>query len=116
LGGLPAGDLIADDDEEQEYPVIISERYGLKGKPDALVRTPDGQIIPVERGQMPPYVRIQYADRWFDEPYTPERKRSALQITQRLREARRAGAIKRSHIIAGKCRDCIQRQNCGQPL
>jgi hypothetical protein len=119
LGSLPAGDLIATDNVEQECPVMISERYGLKGKPDALVRTSKGEIVPVERkrtrapkrpydgdliqaiaycilvedqyGQTPPYARIQYADRWFDEPYTPERKQWALQTSQRLREARRAG-------------------------
>jgi CRISPR-associated exonuclease Cas4 len=144
LGGLPDGKLIAADNEEQECPVLVSERYGLKGKPDTLVRTRDGQMIPIERkrarapkrpydgdliqaivycilvedryGQKPPYARIQYADRWFDEPYTPERKRWALQMSQRLREARRAGAVNRSHSIAGKCRNCAQRQNCGQAL
>src|ERR1700722_11724774 len=130
LGGLPAGDLIAADNEEQECPVIVSQRYGLKGKPDALVRTQTGVVIPVERkrtrapnrpydgdliqaiaycilvedqyGQTPPYARIQYADRWFDEPYTPERKQWVLQTSQRLRQARRAGAVNRSHRIPGK--------------
>jgi len=144
LGGLPAGDLVSADNEEQECPVLISHRYGLKGKPDALVRTKTGAMIPIERkrarapkrpydgdliqaiaycvlvedkyGQPPPYARIQYADRWFDVPYTPERKHWALDVSQRLREARRAGAVNRSHGIAGKCRNCVQRQNCGQAL
>ncbi len=80
----------------------MSHRYGLKGKPDALVHTEAGDIIPVERkqgsapgqsydgnliqaavycvlvekiyGKTPPFMRIQYADRWFDEPFTRERK------------------------------------------
>ncbi len=38
LGGLPSGELIASDHEEQDCPVLVSHRYGLKGKPDALVR------------------------------------------------------------------------------
>jgi predicted RecB family nuclease len=144
LGGLPDGQLIAADNEEQECPVIISYRYGLKGKPDALVRTRKGEIIPIERkrtqapkrpydgdlaqaiaygiliedkyGQPPPYVRIQYADRWFDEPYTKERKQWALQTSRRLRDMRRAGAVNRSHRIAAKCRTCTQLQNCGRAL
>jgi hypothetical protein len=98
LGGLPAGDLVSADNEEQECPVLISHRYGLKGKPDALVRTKTGAMIPIGRkrtrapkrpydgdliqaiaycvlvedrhGEPPPYARIQYADRWFDVSYT----------------------------------------------
>jgi hypothetical protein len=114
LGGLPTGELIAADNEEQECPVLISHRYGLKGKPDALVRTKTGAMIPVERKrssapkrgpydsdliqaiaygmlvedqyrQAPPYVRIQHADRWFNEAYTPQRKQWALKASQRLR-------------------------------
>lgn len=82
--------------------VNASERYGLKGKPDALVRTASGDVIPVERKKSrapkrpypgdliqataycvlveetyrrtPPFMRIQYADACFDEPYTPEGK------------------------------------------
>jgi hypothetical protein len=49
LGGLPAGELLAADNEEQECPVLISQRFGLNGKPDALVRTSSAAIIPVER-------------------------------------------------------------------
>jgi hypothetical protein len=90
-GGLPTGDLIYSDAAAQEAPVLISRRYGLKGKPDALVRTASGDVIPVERkksrapkrpypgdmiqataycvlvednyGRTPPFMRIQYADR-----------------------------------------------------
>lgn len=144
LGGLPSGEIIAADHEEQECPVLVSPRHGLKGRPDALVRSVKGTIVPVERkkarapkrvydgdliqgiaycilvedayGQAPPYVRIQYADRWFDEPYTPERKAWALQVSDRLRQARRAGACNRSHRIPPKCRSCGQRANCGQAL
>jgi hypothetical protein len=45
LGGLPAGDLIASD-HDQECQVLISRTYGLKGKPDSLVRTSEGTTIP----------------------------------------------------------------------
>ena len=82
--------------------VLISHRYGLKGKPDALVRTPEGVLIPVERKkarapsrpyeadriqaaaycllveenyrQTPSFMRIHYADRWFDETFTPQHR------------------------------------------
>jgi hypothetical protein len=51
LGGLPAGDLVSADNEEQECPVLISHRCGLKGKPDALVRRKNGAMIPIERNR-----------------------------------------------------------------
>jgi CRISPR-associated exonuclease Cas4 len=145
LGGLPDGELIYNDNAAGDCPVLVSHRYGLKGKPDALVRTDAGDVIPVERkksraprrgpydgdliqatadcilveeetGRTPPFMRIQYADRWFDEPYTPEHKRWALEICARLRQARRAADCQRSHRIAAKCRNCGQRENCGQAL
>ena|ERR1700751_2304037 len=34
-------------------PVLLSHRYGLKGKLDVLVRTPVGALIPVERKNTP---------------------------------------------------------------
>ena len=48
-GGLPAGEVVMADNAPQECPVLVSHRYGLKGKLDALVRAPDGALIPVER-------------------------------------------------------------------
>lgn len=143
-GGLPAGELVFADNTPQGCPVLVSHRYGLKGKPDPLVRTPGGALIPVERkntpaprrpydgdliqlsaycllveenyGQTPPFMRIQYADRWFDEPFTDRHRAWMLQTSERLRQVRRAGACNRSHRIAAKCRGCGQRPNCGQAL
>ncbi len=54
LGGLSTGELISADNEERECPVFISHRFGLKGKPDALVRTNGGAVIPIERKRTSP--------------------------------------------------------------
>lgn len=145
IGGLPDGELVYSDNVAGDCPVLVSHRYGLKGKPDALVRTKSGKLIPVERkktlaprrgpydgdliqatvycilveqetGRMPPFMRIQYADRWFDEPYTPELKRWVLETSTRLRQARRQTDCHRSHLIAAKCRTCGQTQNCVEAL
>jgi CRISPR-associated exonuclease Cas4 len=144
LGGLPKGKMVSADDVSEATIVLISRRYGLKGKPDAIVRTPAGELIPVERkaaraprrpydgdlmqasaycllieeeyGEAPPFMRIQYADRWFDEPYTPSRKEWVLQTCERLRRARCLSDCNRSHNVAAKCRHCGQRQNCDQAL
>jgi CRISPR-associated exonuclease Cas4 len=145
LGGLPDGDLIYADNLPEDCPVLVSHRYGLKGKPDALVRTKSGELIPVERkktrapkhrpydgdliqaaaycvlveeeyGRIPPFMRIQYADRSFDEPYTPRHKQWVQEVSARLRAARSAGACNRSHGVPAKCRHCGQKPNCEQAL
>jgi CRISPR-associated exonuclease Cas4 len=145
IGGLPDGELVYNDSLAGNCPVLVSRRYGLKGKPDAVVRTESGDLIPVERkktlaprrgpydgdlmqaavycilveeesGRTPPFMRIQYADKWFDEPYTPERKRWVLETCARLRQARCQNACHRSHRIAAKCRNCGQRGNCSEAL
>jgi CRISPR/Cas system-associated exonuclease Cas4 (RecB family) len=143
--GLPDGDLIYNDNGTGACPVLVSHRYGLKGKPDALVRTKSGDLIPVEQkktraprrrpydgdliqataycilveekfGRTPPLMRIQYADHWFDEPYTPELKLWVLRTCAKLRQARHAADCPRSHRVAAKCRNCGQRQNCREAL
>ena len=48
-GELPKGQLIYIDDVARDCPVLLSHRYGLKGKPDAVVRATSGELIPVER-------------------------------------------------------------------
>jgi hypothetical protein len=52
LGDLPSGELVSSDHGEEECPLLISLHYGLKGKPDALVRTGDGALVPLN-GNVP---------------------------------------------------------------
>lgn len=46
---VPEGEILYEDISEKRYTskVLISERYGLRGKPDYLIMTKDG-IVPVE--------------------------------------------------------------------
>lgn len=46
---IPDGDVVYQDHESQRVspPTLVSERLGLRGKPDCLIRNADG-IIPVE--------------------------------------------------------------------
>ena len=73
-------------------------------------------LVEEEFGRTPPFMRIQYADGSFDEPYTPERKRWVLEMCTRLRHTRGAAYCRRSHRVVAKCRNCGQRQNCGESL
>lgn len=47
--GIPEGEVVYQDHESQRVspPTLVSERLGLRGKPDCLIRNADG-IIPVE--------------------------------------------------------------------
>ncbi len=47
--GIPDGDVVYQDYESQRVsaPTLVSERLGLRGKPDCLIRNADG-VIPVE--------------------------------------------------------------------
>lgn len=73
MGGHPTGNLIAADNEEQECPVLVSERYGLKGKPDALVRTQTGVVIPIERKRARAAAQSRCSCRLTPAPLPPER-------------------------------------------
>ena len=128
---------------EQPCPVLFSTRYGLKGKPDAILRTPNG-LAPIERkhsraprrphdsdviqaaayclliednyGETPLFMRIHYADTWFDVPFTDKHRQWVLQVSERLRAARTKDNCGRSHSMPAKCRSCAQRPNCNQAL
>jgi CRISPR-associated exonuclease Cas4 len=140
---LPTGTLVAADNLEQPCPVLFSKRYGLKGKPDAILRTPTG-LAPIERkrsrsprrphdsdviqaaayclliednyGETPLFMRIHYADTWFDVPFTDQHRQWVLQVSERLRAARTRDTCGRSHNMPAKCRSCAQRPNCNQAL
>jgi len=142
---LPRGALLTSDNAEQPCPVLVSTRYGLKGKPDAVIRTPDGRFVPVERkhsraplrphdsdiiqaaaycllieehyGQTPPFMRIDYNGTWFDLPFTQKQRAWVVRVSARLRAARTSSAFcNRSHTMPSKCRHCAQRPNCDQAL
>jgi CRISPR-associated exonuclease Cas4 len=140
---LPNATLVAADNLERSCPVLVSTRYGLKGKPDAILQTPAG-LIPIERKharppasphfpdiiqaaayclliedayqQTPPFMRIQYRDTIFDVPFTNERRNQVLAAAQRLRAVAPGTLCNRSHQIPAKCRSCGHRPNCSQAL
>ena len=123
-------------------PLLVSEKHGLKGKPDAVYRL-SGAYIPVERksrpapkrpyeseliqaavygllveehyGTMPPFLRLEYSDGVIDVPFTASLRADVLAYAAALRLAR--GTLPgRSHQVRAKCAGCVQRVNCGQAL
>ena len=53
----PNATLVAADNLERPCPVLISTRYGLKGKPDAILQTPAG-LIPSNANTPGPRLRL----------------------------------------------------------
>jgi len=158
--GLPAGKLIYSDtgfvtgklgaattDEygrKVERP-LVSERFGLIGRPDYLVDTGNG-VIPVEvkSARLPasgqPYDShvlqlaaycllvedlldaevdcgiIRYRDAEIKVAYTPQLRIILLDVIEDMRAARRAAEVHRSHDEDGRCAACRMREVCDEAL
>lgn len=158
--GLPAGQIIYSDTGfptgqfaplvvnadgiKQEKP-LISQRYGLGGRPDYLVRTAEG-IVPVEAksarcpasgrphdshimqlaaycllvedviGARVPYGLIRYRDCEVRIAYTPQLKAELIELLAEIRESRVAEEVHRSHDEAGRCAKCSFRDLCDETL
>lgn len=158
--GLPAGKLLYSDtgfvtarlgpattDEygrKVEKP-LVSERYGLIGRPDYLVETGDG-VIPVEiKSARAPasgqpydshvlqlaaycllvedlldagvaYGIIRYRDAEVRVEYTPELRVLLLDVLDDMRAARVAEEVHRSHDEPGRCANCRMREVCDEAL
>jgi CRISPR-associated exonuclease Cas4 len=158
--GLPAGQLIYSDTgyavgrtgpvtineqgEKQERP-LTSQRYGLSGRPDYLVRVSDG-IVPVEAKSTKcpasgraydshvfqlaaycllvedvidadvPYGIIRYADAEVIIDYTDELRDELIELLDEMRQARSAAEVHRSHSEARRCSRCSMREICDEAL
>jgi CRISPR-associated exonuclease Cas4 len=112
---------------------LISQRYGLVGKPDYLLETRGG-LIPVEvkpsrtaqepydsdlmqlaayclliedtTGHAPRYGLLRYAQHTFHMPYTSALRAELLMLIEELRDSRNAPDVQRSHSSAARCRSC----------
>ena len=160
LTGLPSGRLIYSDTGnpvgsigsiienaqgvKQEKP-LISQEYGLIGRPDYLVRTKGG-VVPVEAkstkcpsngrpydshvmqlaaycllvetviSAQVPYGVIKYSDREIIVDYTEELKGELIMLLEEMREARDAEDVHRSHQDVRRCSKCSMREVCTQSL
>lgn len=144
--GLPEGDVIYTDTGgwTRNEEVLRSDRHGLVGKPDYLVRS-GGRLVPVEVKPMPAPARprhghrlqlgaycllvearfgerpkhglIRYADRTLSIPFDAELEQGVLDA---LAEMRRAAALPggapRDHDDVRRCAACGVRADCDQRL
>ncbi|HEY0605003.1 MAG TPA: CRISPR-associated protein Cas4 [Herpetosiphonaceae bacterium] len=122
---------------------LVSQRYGLVGKPDYVLETRGG-LIPVEvkpgrkatapyesdlmqlaayclliedtTGRAPSYGLLRYAQQTFKLPYTEALRAELLELIEEMRQNRSAQDVARSHDSAARCRGCGFYADCDDRL
>ena len=144
--GVPAGDIIYTD-TGMWFPndsALHAADLRLVGKPDYLVETADGEIIPVEvksgnapaepwdghvlqlaaycllveenYGKRPFYGILQYKDRAFAIDYTPELEDNLLNTLAAMRDDALYADIPRDHDDPQRCAHCSMNATCDQRI
>lgn len=142
--GLPEGDVVYSDTWLRVERPLYSERLGLTGKSDYLVREKQ-EFVPVEvkttpappRGpydshiyqlaaycllvaehyrRRPTHGLIRYADRTYRVEFTPDLERRTLDLLDAMRADAEADDVGRSHNSPARCRGCGYREVCGEAL
>ncbi|MGD9962630.1 MAG: CRISPR-associated protein Cas4, partial [Thermoplasmata archaeon] len=126
-----------------ESKVFKSERYGLSGRPDYVIRLADN-IIPVEEkkgrtpqgplfshilqvaayclliedtmGKAPPYGLLKYPEREDEIEYNEDLKKVLVGKLGEIRDAMASGEAHRNHDRPGKCVHCSRRDVCPERL
>ncbi len=140
---LASGALVYVDSNREKPKLFVSTRYGLSGRPDAVLlegdlhipvevktgRTPRGPLfshilqiaaycllMEEEYGKAPPYGVIRYGDGSHDIEYNEDLKRLVLQKMGEMRACVTKGAAHRNHSRPGKCVHCSRRSVCPERL
>lgn len=131
--GIPEGEVTYSDLDKPARP-LFSERYLIAGKPDYIVRSERGELIPVEvksgsadephrghilqlaaycllveeaYGSRVPYGVLVYSDGVQHRiDYTEELKRELLSTVSEMRRVLRSGMIERNHESERRCLSC----------
>ena len=144
--GLPEGEVIYTDQETWKAVAkpLVDDDLQLIGKPDYLVQTAEGEIIPVELkssrapktprdghvmqlaaycalveynyGRRPSHGVIQYADGAFAVDYTEALEEDLLDVIAEMREGMFVEEVNRSHGNGRVCGACGVREVCDQRL
>ena len=120
-----------------------SEKYGLIGRPDYVIkledklipveekkgRTPQGPLfshilqiaaycllIEEETGKTPPYGLLKYPEHEHEIEYNEDLKKVLLQKLDEMREIMRTGEAHRNHSRPGKCASCSRNEGCPEKL
>ncbi|HLG76885.1 MAG TPA: CRISPR-associated protein Cas4 [Ktedonobacteraceae bacterium] len=138
--GLPAGELVYEDADGLGEP-LSSSTHPLLGKPDYVVRLPDGRLVPIElklsaQNVTAPYPNhviqvaaycliledyaeaspthgiIRYADREFTVDYTPALRKKVLRYLDEMSRCSEQEPPPLAKQSAAKCRSCAFQPIC----
>jgi CRISPR-associated exonuclease Cas4 len=140
---MTEGQLVYIDSEREKPKLFVAKRYGLSGRPDAVLlegdqhipvevktgRTPRGPLfshilqiaaycllMEEEYGKPPSYGVIRYDDASHDIEYNEDLKRLVLTNVGEMRRAVAQGEAHRNHNRPGKCVHCSRRSVCPERL
>lgn len=127
---------------DKEGKEIISEKYGIRGKPDYILCI-DDDFIPVEEktadlvspplshviqitaycmlvedkyGKSPPYGIIKYKNSQFKIPYEMRWKKMVIEMRKKMLKDLEKGKAHRNHFNKRKCLNCARREFCNEKL
>ncbi len=141
--GVKEGKIEYVDTLDEESKMLFSEKYGLRGRPDYILKK-NGDLVPVEvktgrvpRGplfshilqlaayclliedkyeQPPSYGIIKYGDIQHKIDYTEELKKTLGSKLSDMRRIMMKGEAHRNHKRPNKCRGCSRREICPEAL
>ena len=144
---LPQASVVyADTDLWQKVPSpLMDQQLGLVGKPDYVMKTRQGSLIPVEvktghtpetpydshrlqlmayglliqsnYAQIPEYGLLHYPEKDFRVDFTPELQAQLVETLDEIRQIEeQSDAPDRSHASSTRCRSCGYRGICDQKL
>lgn len=135
--------LVYVDSEREKPKLFVSRRFGLSGRPDAVLlegdvhvpvevktgRSPRGplfshilqiaaycMLIEEEYGKAPPYGVIRYGDGSHEIEYNEDLKKLVLEKMAQMRACVAKGEAHRNHNRPGKCLHCSRRSVCPERL
>lgn len=138
--GLPEGELVYEDADGAGEP-LSSSAYPLVGKPDYIVKLPDGRPVPIELKlgvqnasapysnhiiqvgaycliledyfeQPPTHAILRYADREFTIDYTPALRRKVIKLLAEMERCSEQQPPLLARQRAAKCRICVFQPVC----
>ncbi len=140
---LGEGEIKYVDELGKEIELLVSEKYGLRGRPDYIKKI-DGELIPVEvktgripkgpffshvlqsaaycllvedvKDKKPPYGIVKYGETEYKVDYEDELKELLLEKIEEMRSATKTGDVHRNHNRKGKCLNCSRRSICPEKI
>lgn len=138
--GLPEGELVYEDADGQGA-TLTSDEYPLAGKPDYVVKLPDGRPVPIElklhvHGVNAPYSNhvvqiaayclilenyfeqppthgiLRYADHEFTVEYTPTMRKKVIRLLSEMERCSEEQPPPLQRQRAAKCRVCTFQAIC----